>query len=460
MRGSSLADEIHRSCLLSEGPEGGERWALRLGDLDQSFFSKFVQSPARQENAFPRNASNGLIKQCRNFFEKQLRERIAGRAMPLDYLRQLQRDLSRSVVFIGIQVQNDRDAMEVFERINVRGKPLSDADLVRHRLMSTATSKPERADVRKRWDQLESCLGEEAKTERFLRDVWIARTGDSKPARLYEAISIHLAAGESVVAFADECVEDAYAYSELLKADSQKLHHESRESVRATLSTLAVKTALPLLLSGFRRFGKDSKFSQLARAVEAVAVRHRFLAGLPDTDLRDALYKAAHEVRIARSRDSAMESAMSLLRAVDPSDSEVASGVRRTMKLTKHAATYILRQLETLFTYPDDSFRAKATLEHIFPVRAEVDQWPNRELLHPYLWHLGNLTLLTSRDNSKASNRKWTYKKNKVYLGASLKLTEAIADYPKWGKEPLLRRAGVLAQLALRRWSLKSVRTA
>ena len=124
------------------------------------------------------------------------------------------------------------------------------------------------------------------------------------------------------------------------------------------------------------------------------------------------------------------------------------------MRLKAAPALYILRQLENLNTYEDDSFRAQATLEHIFPQKATTDQWPQADRLKPYLWHIGNLTLLTKADNAKASNRKYTYKKSHVYQSALLNLTSGITEYRQWGVNPILRRAADLAKLANRRWNL------
>ncbi len=453
--GSDLADDIHRNYVLSEGPDGGDRWTLRLGDLDQPFFQKFVQRMNRQADLFPRNASNGLIKQARNYFDGQLRAKIGERSVPLDYLRRLYECLTRHVVMIAVHVANDRDAMDVFERINDRGKPLSEADLVRHRLMRSARTKGDRNEVRKCWDKIENLLGTEAKTDKFLRDMWVSRTGDLKASKLYDAISEYLVeTDESVVAFAEDCVENCHAYAELLKPHSTSIHHEGREAVRATHATLGVKIALPLFLSAYCKLRKTPEFSRLARAVESLVVRHRFFAAFDVADLKAALYRAARQVHGAPSKDVALERALATLKEVDPSDQQVISGVRRKMKMTKLQAVYILRQLETLNTYPDDSFRAEATLEHIFPVKATPDQWKRCDLLTPYLWHLGNLTLLTSADNRKASNKKWTFKKNKVYRSAKLRLTADIAEHRKWGREPILNRAQELARIAARRWSL------
>ena len=123
--GLEFSNEIHELYVCSEGPQGGTRWSLLLGDLDQKFFNKFIQHKPRFEQQFTRNASNGLIKRARNQLDQYLRNKISDMAAPLEYLKLLYKCLTKHVVMIAIEVETEREAMNVFERINARGKPLS-----------------------------------------------------------------------------------------------------------------------------------------------------------------------------------------------------------------------------------------------------------------------------------------------------------------------------------------------
>ena len=69
-----------------------------------------------------------------------------------------------------------------------------------------------------------------------------------------------------------------------------------------------------------------------------------------------------------------------------------------------------------------------------------------------HVWHLGNLTLLTPKDNGGAGNREFGYKKKNVYQGAELKVTRRVCGYNRWGKAVIERRAQDLAEIAVKRW--------
>lgn len=451
----AFADEIQTKILSSEGPQGSHRWAFRLGDLDQPFFEKFVLKRLRYEGQIPRNTSNGLIKRAWNQLERDLRDYLENEEDKLGCLKRLVDVLMERVVMVAIEVQGERDAMSVFERINVRGKALSESDLIRHRLMS-ACNQHDRGRLRSEWDNLEKMLGgQNAKIDAFLRDMWISRNGERTSSKLYDEISEYLDnTGVSSLDFVDDTVNDCVIYTELLKVSSPDIHHASRALVRATHATLGAKQTLPLFLAAYRRLQKTPEFSKLATIIEALIVRYTYFANHDPVRLSKVLYKAAKVLYEANNKESALQGALSLLKSVNPTNAQVVAGIQRQMRLKKLPALYILRQIEN--SLGDGSLEAQATLEHIFPQNATVKEWRTRVgVLDPYVWHIGNMTLLATADNSKASNRSFSYKKKKVYKDSALKITRDICNVQTWGRRPILRRAEQLAKWANQRWKVE-----
>jgi uncharacterized protein with ParB-like and HNH nuclease domain len=453
LSGRDLADNIHNQIISSQGPQGRHRWAYRLGDLDQAYFEKFVLRQPREKNKIPNNASNGLIKRAWNQLEQNIRDKLSAKEDGLGYLQKLVSDLLNKVELVAIEVKTERDAMNVFERINVRGKPLSETDLIRHRLMSSC-NKHDRSRLRSEWDNLEKLLGEDAKIDSFLKHMWISRNGERTSTKLYDEISNYLDDSNiSSMEFVENIVNDCRIYTELLKPESQLIHYDSRASVRISHATLGAKQSLPLFLSAYRRFERTPRFSELALAVEALIVRYTYFANRDSLELTNALYRAAKAITEASSKDQALQNALISLKSVNPTNAEVVTGSQRQMKMKKLPALYILRQLEN--SLGDGSFDAKATLEHIFPQNAAVEEWKSAVgRLNPYVSHIGNLTLLSSSDNSRASNKKFSYKKRKVYESSNIKLTSEITQFRNWGIKPILRRAESLAKLANKRWMI------
>lgn len=459
LEGMALADEIQSKYLDSFGPKEGRRYSVLLGDLDQPFFQAFVQKRNRVENQIPRNKSNGLIKKARNQIEKNLREKIDPIGDKIGYFDKLFHCITNRVVMIAIMVDGEREAMDVFERINVRGKPLSEADLIRHRLISSSTIK-DRARVRRCWDDLEKLLGTDGPTmDVFLRHMWISRYGEIKASKLYDEISQHLDKHNTTpLEFAGDCVNDCRIYSVLLNKEDKNLHFESRQSVWVIVTTFGVKQALPLLLSAYRRFEKTPDFSLIAKAVESLVIRHQFFAGLEPNALYQVFNSVALEIKEARSKDNAIKALFRDFRSIDPDVTQLVYGIRQPMSAKKLQAIYVLRQLEDYFSHSDGALMAHATLEHIFPEKALPPKWSNGQIerLNPFLNHIGNLALLSGSGNSSAGNKSFSRKKHS-YKQSSLRLTVEIAtEFQSWGRAQLLRRAERLAWLADERWRLEN----
>jgi uncharacterized protein with ParB-like and HNH nuclease domain len=458
LEGVAFANELHNAFLDSLGPNEGHRYSVLLGDLDQPFFQAFVQKKDRVEGQFPRNKSNGLIKRARNLLEKELRNKILSVEDKIGYFKKLYACITKRVVMIAISVHGEREAMNVFERINVRGKPLSESDLIRHRLISSSAPN-ERSQVRRCWDELEKLLGTKGPSmDKFLRHMWISRYGETTASKLYDEISGYLDQNNtSPRDFADDCVNDCRIYSTLLSKDDRDLHFDSKLPVWTVITTFGVKQALPLFLSAYRRFGKTPNFSLIAHGMESIVIRHQLFADLEPSVLHQTFNRVALDINRAMSNDKALALTLKAFKSIDPDVSQLVNGVKRSMSVKKLQALYVLRQLEDHYSHPDGALMAHATLEHMFPRNASPPKWSNAQVsrLSPFLNHIGNLALLAGPGNSSAGNKAYR-KKKPIYRDSSLQLTAEVADeFNSWGRAQLLRRAERLARLANDRWRIE-----
>jgi len=253
--------------------------------------------------------------------------------------------------------------------------------------------------------------------------------------------------------FVDDCLTFSEEYVFLLTQQSLTLHHESRDAVWAIVHHLGTRDALPLLLAAYRRFGKSPSFSTVAKATEALIVRYSVFAELDSSELRGVLFDACSEVGTAREDDQAVAQVLAKLRTVNPTSEQIRAGVRRERKFSRKIALYVLREIQNQSV--DGAYKSTATLEHIFPQKPSQGYSPDRKrLLKPFLNHIGNLTLLTDRDNKKASNRPYGEKKKLIYRSAELEIARQVATYEKWGLKSIKDRADMLAVAASKRWQL------
>jgi hypothetical protein len=120
-------------------------------------------------------------------------------------------------------------------------------------------------------------------------------------------------------------------------------------------------------------------------------------------------------------------------------------------------ARYYLRAMEhreygegDAYLVPNDA----TSLEHIMPEKLSQD-WQHivPQEHEDFVSRIGNLALLMPGTNSKLSSKSFDVKKQ-VYALADLKLTNAIANYPKWGTGEIEDRQKQLAEIAVRTWPI------
>jgi len=98
----------------------------------------------------------------------------------------------------------------------------------------------------------------------------------------------------------------------------------------------------------------------------------------------------------------------------------------------------------------------EANLEHIFPKKPSAE-WKNKSRLEPFLWHLGNLTMLGERLNSGVANSGYDKKKNHYAKASELTITKDVAKkYATWDENAISKRAMALGPYIKEIWDFNN----
>lgn len=125
-----------------------------------------------------------------------------------------------------------------------------------------------------------------------------------------------------------------------------------------------------------------------------------------------------------------------------------------------HLARYYLRALNASFDLrektPARVSSAKTTIEHILPEKLSAAWFHIKDdVAKTYLRRIGNLTILTQRQNEEADNHDFLTVKIPIYRGSAFPLSDDVVQESHWDERSIEARQKNLAALAVKIWPIK-----
>lgn len=440
----TLADEIEEVLLTNRYKTGNDSFKLLPTQGDRQSFVEIIGGNSKPQE--------GQIARAYRFFERKLR------GEPLPRLEVIKRTIVERLVLVSIVLDRDDNPYLIFESLNAKGRPLSQADLIRNYFFMRIHVEDQDPLYQTYWKPMQDDLGEDL-TEYIrhflMKDGAIVKQGD-----VYFALKERAdkeRGQQEVIAYLQLLVQYGTHYARLLRPDeesSSKIRHRMHR-----LNRIEVTTAYPFLLNLFHdraqeRLSED-ELVEILDLLENFLVR-RFVCGVPTNQLNKifpALYsQASHS-------ESLVDGVRESLRTKNyPRDAEfrerlVSSklyGAGDRIERTK----IILERLEASFDHKEAVPFDQLTIEHVMP--QTLTAWwkehlgPSWEITYETLLDtLGNLTLTAY--NSPLSNEGMQHKRE--ILGKShLELNRYFASVSRWDEGAIRHRAATLADRALSIW--------
>jgi len=453
-----FAERIHQDYILLD--ETNETYALVLNREDKLFFNNHIQNPSPETLIRPTLPSHRLISRAKKILSRNLDLHLGDKSLAeqFDELKRLEKLFMRAASLVTIHVVSEDDAFVIFETLNDRGLRLTVADLLLNFMMKEADSEQSRERIRQAWHETLQKLGS-VELKKFLRHFWTSYRGDEKQKNLFNAIKDSVApegggSFSSVGELAEKILASSHLYASLL-SPKRSTFGEATPYVDALINQLGEKRALPLLLSAMEVLGPNTReFINLVQATIALVVRHSLIGNRNPAQLEKAFYSAASTMRTAPSAKEALRRALENLRAISPKDHSLKATLEEVeISESKRALYFIRRIAEANQPAPSTSFDPDGfTLEHIFPQGARENDWPNRDELSDFVWHIGNFTLLEKDLNDEAGNKSFAFKKD-VYKRSGIDLTRQIPElYEVWNRDSVLAWAEHLLDRSFLLW--------
>lgn len=411
----------------------------------------------------PETAGDTKVAQAYRFFLAQL-------AKPDDELDPLDPELIQRVVLdrlavVEITADRDDNPHRIFESLNARGVPLTQADLLRNYIFMLLPKRGERL-YRDVWLPMQEALGPDHMVG--LARVDLQRRGiEANLGDVYRLQQERLGRFEGDEEALEREVRDLAVqagYYRCFIDPSVEPDLELRSSLER-LRQWGAQTTYPLLMHvyGLRGAGTATT-AQLRRCllyVEAFLVR-RQLVGVPTNQLNRLFADAVRQLNAHLDVEEGLRELLSRERRYWPTDDQVRQAVRtRNFYYTGRGPQrmLILERLEESFEHkePVDIRAAKPTIEHIMPQKLS-DEWREHLVaagddptsIHDQLLHtLGNLTL--SAYNTELSNSVFE-RKQQMFSTSHFELNRPLAESPDWTSKEIFARADSLADRIVSIW--------
>jgi uncharacterized protein DUF262/uncharacterized protein DUF1524 len=450
---TSFADDIHNHLITKED----YGYCLQMGALDREFFQETVQShPPTSKKPTLRSHRN--ILKAREVLIAAVKQTLsADPSAALKELSSLRTIARRDLIMAAIPVKSQRDAFRIFETLNDRGLRLSVPDLLLNYLMGSAKTDAERTAIRKYWDGMIQGMGKRD-ISLFLRHIWVSKYGDLKNQDLFTALKEHIDENElKTLDFAKICAEECDRYLELLRARKEELDGAA-PYINTLVNELGFEVTLPLLLSAHSVL-ETSGLERVVKWLLVFVTRYTIFLSLDPSGLENTMFSLAKDIRkLPNGKILSHIKATLVRKAPDNAQLEAMKVDGDDFLLIEQSdAVYIVSRIANyLQSNTKEISLNESNLEHIFP-KNPAAEWKKAEELEPYLWHLGNLTMLGKRLNGNAANAGYSVKRAYYEKNTELEISKRVAaDFQTWGKMAIEKRAKQILPLITKIWDFNN----
>ena len=359
-----------------------------------------------------------------------------------------------------ITTQQGDNPHRIFESLNNKGRPLTQADLLRNYLFMRLPTTGEKVHA-KYWIDLDSMFTPEQLTLLF----WLDLVQSDETIRQSETFVQQQRRFDRLTSEAEVAAEIGRiaALGPLLMRILEP-ENESDEHVRKRLQRLhewGTTTVYPILLHLLmlreRRKANDKQIATAMLYLESYFVR-RLVIGRTTMNINRVLLRAAQEVPVDSKPDEALKTYLSRGQKYWATDAEVLAAAM-TSPVYHHGKAH---QKRLILTWIEESLPHKErnldsvrlTIEHVMPqtlspvwqaeIEATMSKTDRAAYVHDEVVNtLGNLTLTAY--NSELSNRSFAEKKSAWLGDSNLQLNREIAKHKHWGAKEIRTRGRLLA---------------
>jgi len=437
-----FADEINNTLLVNQYKDGLDHYKLMPTQVDRTSYQNLINGNTITEE--------NQLTSAYSYFEKKLKQ------------TELEPESLKKVItsyfsVVSIVLDADDNPYLVFESLNAKGRPLTQADLIRNYFFMRVHIDKQEEVYGNFWLPMQTALNDDL-TE-FIRHYLMKDGKIIKQSDVYYALKDSVST-TNAVDYLKELQKYSVYYQRLKYPESEPEPELKKIFIR--LNRIEVTTAYPLLLNFYNNYvdGRIDKvgFVSILQTLENYLIR-RFVCNIPTNQL-NKIFPSIYPQIQSKYSHNIVDGFKSILQGRGyPKDNEFFQRFRETKfygggdRLVK--TKLILETIESSFMHKEAVSFENLSVEHVMP-QTLTDWWKGHlgdewdETHELYLHTIGNLTLTAY--NSELSNDDFHVKKQTLNQ-SHLEINKYFTDIPTWTRTEIVARAESLSEKALEIWS-------
>lgn len=432
-------EDFFKNYILKEG-------GTNLNGIDKSSLSEPKQHIMEAIEIFKNGFQNGKETIDHTFLENYIK-----------YLLQ-------KVVLVVIKTSNLASAFRLFNIINARGMPLTNADLLKSENLSVLP-KEEEQKYTWIWEHIEEDMGSE-NLEMLISFIRSIKLKEKARKSIFEEFDSKIFKqeptfkGRNFIEYLQKVFE---VYRE--KIEDAKINTEGTDEetyyynlVSLMRDFLPFNDWMTAIIKFKERFNDDSSLFKFLKIFEKKVVVD-WISGLSFTERLTRIYKVITLIEDSANSEDIFKKFDEEIKNNRDSFKNTLDDINFYSKGGTRVPKYILLRIDMERPYNENkkiAYSGKITVEHILPKTPIEPYWLSRfneEERSKWTNKLGNLVLLNSRKNSQVGNKPFPEKvKGYFEKKSDFDITNEVKNYQDWTLKELKERHEKLTEEAIKIW--------
>lgn len=446
------------------GVDNGTNIIINFYDdkLNDFFKAYIVNGEECNNDKKLKNQTNKNLYNTYKFFKNKIEEFISIYSNDEDKetaLFELTQCFLKKFIIVQVNTKNKKVAEKMFNSLNTAGKGLEDFYILKNECVSLIGEN----NVKDKWMEIEISL-EDLSKEQFIN--YYANVIYKKLSKNMDIIDKlkrdYIYDEQSTKEFLKSLWKTAKWYSFCKNSENddlfengeydEKVINQIKHSIDI-LNKQQITSYIPVIFALALKGYKIDDIRDVFVEIENLMIRNKTILNHTAQKFNDIYTSLAYDILY---KNIEIEEIKCRINEYKVDDDEIRDVLSRPFKKSSSTLRNLLKEIidmESVEISTEENIES-VNLEHIAP-KTITTEWKKEsgEDIEEYIYHIGNLTLISTSKNSKLKNKSFGEKKE-VYKNSNIPMTRDIgeSDFDKWTKKEILSRSNELCSLIIKRW--------